>query len=92
MGSPATQVHHVPCNIEHTGSAPVTSYFLPQDAGSCCLGASAQRHQEKYLRLCTEFLTGLIVDGLSIREAAFRGRRLKGEEKAEQAYSKTCRF
>ncbi|KAL3139835.1 hypothetical protein ABBQ38_004133 [Trebouxia sp. C0009 RCD-2024] len=29
----SAQVHHLPCNIEHNGSAPVTSFFLPQDTG-----------------------------------------------------------
>lgn len=27
------KVHHLPCTIEHTGEAPVGSYFMPHDTG-----------------------------------------------------------
>jgi hypothetical protein len=32
-GDPVAKVHHLPCNIEHTGTAPVASYFMPNETG-----------------------------------------------------------
>ncbi len=32
-GDTVAKVHHLPCNIEHTGTAPVASYFMPTATG-----------------------------------------------------------
>lgn len=32
-GDTVAKVHHLPCNIEHTGIAPAASYFVPYDTG-----------------------------------------------------------
>ena len=35
--TPDAAVHWLPCSIAHTGQAPVSSYFLPKQAGEALL-------------------------------------------------------
>lgn len=41
-GDTVAKVHHLPCNIEHTGTAPVASYFMPNATGTIVDGLPIQ--------------------------------------------------
>ena len=85
-GTADATVHWLPCSIAQTGPAPVSSYFLPSQAGKGLVPPAASayvilRWKVSLPQHCTprrQCAAGTSVDGKQVQEAAFRGRQLRG--------------
>lgn len=75
------RVHLLPCSIKHDGPCPVSHYFKPKKTGLIFLKIKLSLFRfpclcRLLLILCRDL--DVVVDGSSVEEAFFRGRKLQG--------------
>lgn len=72
-------VHLLPCSIKRDGPCPVSDYFKPKPSGSnLSIYPSSLSLVEDWVFLILVPFLGLVVDGLNVEEAFFRGRKMQG--------------